>query len=229
MSLVLGFARLLSDRNTGNVTNLTFNFNESSDITEQPNNDIFFEFLNIEVICNSNFIRYKCGFSKRGTETILIGGTTYEEYRVPITFYAYRKPDSNIVFFKTKTSNMISFIKHINKLSNNPVFEYIEIDFLGISKYVTNIAGSWFSTQSAQITSKSLHGHDIIDSFEFQELLKTGSITSLNVNYIYKETSFLLIISGKGSIYFKGKIQPKEEEFLLIIDAFSKFVSNIPN
>lgn len=227
MSLVLGFAELLQDIDVVNTINLSFVFDPPHKSTETIKGDAHFLFEGFEEFGGSQFKKYRCKFIKKGHKTILLGGAYYQEYEFPLEFSAYKRVDSTTIFFQSKTHDVSSYIKIINKIHKSDVFRLYTIDILETARRVHNVAGAWFSLPAARITSKSIHGDDLLNSTEFIELCQTGSITSLNITYSYKGATALLIISGRNSIFFQGKFEPKKEEYLIIFQVFSLLVLNV--
>lgn len=226
MSVVIVFARLLIDENISNHPSLAFDFNPSSNPGSNFVDELYFKKETNFKIDNQEFVSYSCRYSKVIHQYILVLGSSASSYEVPVKFKAFRRVDSDIIFFVTNTKDGNRYIKRINKHNKSDVFQKIEVDFISVAKRVHTVVGGWFSVPSADISTHSIHGASITESTEYKKLCRIGTLTSINITYIYYHNEFKVFISGKGSLYLVDKTNSKDIEKLILLDLFEKLILN---
>ena len=98
-----------------------------------------------------------------------------------------------------------NFLKQYNAQRNlDKKIQPIEVNFDNVEKRAKINGCSARSYNDTQIKAKQLYGNDIFNHPDYKEIKKNGKLTSLTIEYSYANKKYLVLISGKGSIWIKN-------------------------
>lgn len=151
-------------------------------------------------------------------------GVAFNNYYTKRTFNCFYLKHSNLFLLQSDIQSGKTYLKQYSKHRNlKKPLTPIEIDFSKVEANAIIQGCSAKAFNDANIHSRQITGEDLFNHPEYKQMKKDGKITSLTIEYVYNKNEYLVLISGKGSIW----IRKPDTDIITAINIASKICDDI--
>jgi len=155
-------------------------------------------------------------------------GKVFTKYNERFNFKSYMTHDSDVLFMRIGKHIANDFIEKCNvEVDDLEDFDCdrMSVDFHQVKYKMRTITGAWFGKMKTDFVKSSAYfGRKVDASHLFEDAEKTGEISMLIFEYIFKGETIKVGVTKDAAIVIYNKIPDQKLELMLVEQIFTNFV-----